>query len=181
MMNSGRVLMRVQLEQAIKAGSHSMIELLLDRGANRAGSIRVAAEFNKGVDTISFLIDRGAKDPHSEALTRAACWNRVETAKALLARSSEIASTADPVNALPMAARMGHSNMIDLLLDHGLEVDCADDLGQTPLIAACGANQPSCDIVHSLIRCGASVNAKTSGSPHQAGDSPCKSGARHFI
>ncbi|KAK4696923.1 hypothetical protein P7C71_g1071, partial [Lecanoromycetidae sp. Uapishka_2] len=171
------------LEQAIKAESYSMIQILLDRGANLTGSIHIAVEFHKSVDTVNFLIDRGAKDPDFETLTRAACWNKVETAKVLLARSSEITSITNPVNALPMAARMGHSNMVGLLLDYGLKVDCVDDVGQTPLIAACGADRPSYDIVHLLIRRGASVNAKTlgglyqAGGPYQAGDSPLHAAA----
>ena len=171
----------MQLEQAIKAGTHPLIELLLEKGASLDNSVRVAAEFHRRVDTIHFLIDKGAKDPHSHALTRAACWNKPEIAKALLARASEVASDTKPANALPMAARMGHLDMVDLLLDHGLDIDRVDDLGQTPLMAACGADQPSCPIVQRLLRCEASVNAKTSavpGSPYQTGDTPCESRVR---
>ena len=158
--------------------------MLLDQGANLDGSLSVAAEFHQSLETINFLIDRGAKDPHSHALTRAVCWNKKEIARALLARCSEHASDAKASDALPMAARMGHLDMVDLLLDHGLEINGVDDLGQTPLMAACGANQPSGPIVQTLLRRGASVNAKTlgfSGTPYQAGDTPCKSGARQSI
>ena len=168
----------MQLEQAIKAGSHPLIEMLLDEGANLDGSLHVAAEFHQSPDTIHFLINRGAKDPHSHALTRAVCWNKSEIARALLARSSEFASDPKSSNALPMAARMGHLDMVILLLDNGLEIDRVDDLGQTPLLAACGANQPSGPIVQTLLLRGASVNAKSlgvPGTPYQADDTPCKS------
>ena len=174
----------MQLEQAVKAGSHPLIEMLLDEGASLDGSLRVAAEFHQNPDTINFLIDRGAKDPQSHALTRAVCWNKSEIARALLARSSEFSSDPKSSNALPMAARMGHLDMVDLLLDHGIEIDRVDDLGQTALMAACGANQPSGPIVQTLLRRGASVNAKTSavlGTPYQEGDTPCKSGGRQFV
>lgn len=177
------ILTWVQLEQAIKAGSHPLIELLLDKGASLEDSLRVAAEFHQTVDTIHFLIDKGARDPQSQALTRAVCWDKSEIARELLARSSELASGKKSPNALPMAARMGHLNMVNLLLDHGLEIDSEDDLGQTPLLAACSANQPSCPVVQTLLRRGASVTAKTSGvagSPYEAGDTPCKSHERQF-
>ena len=101
----------------------------------------------------------------------------METAKALLARSSETESDTRSTDALQQAARMGHLTMLDLLLDHGLDINSTDDLGQTPLGAASGADRPSCEVIQMLLRRGADVNAETlkfPGSPYQAGDSPCK-------
>lgn len=159
-----------------------MIDILLDRGANLDNALGIAAEFHQNVDTVNFLIDKGARDTRSYALSRAACWNKVEIATALLARSSE-KSDPSSTDVLQQAAEMGHLTMVDLLLDHGLDINSTDDLGQTPLGAASGANSPSCEVIQMLLRRGADVNAGTlkyPGSPYQAGDSPCKQAQSGF-
>jgi len=151
--------------------------MLLDRGATLEGSLGIAAEFNENADTVSFLIDQGAKDSNSYALSRAACWNKTDMAIALLARASEPASGSSPSGALQKAALMGHLDMVNMLLDSGLGVNGTDEVGQTPLIAASRADRPLPGLVQTLLSRGADVAARTlhvPGGPYEAGDTPCK-------
>ena len=77
-----------------------------------------------------------------------------------------------------MAALMGHSDMLTLLLESGFAINAFDDCGRTPLHAACGADSPSPKIVQTLLERGADPSArivKFAGTPYQAGDTPRES------
>ena len=169
--------MQIQLEQAIKAASHTLIKILLDKGATLEGSLAIAAEFHQNVDTVDFLIEQGAQDTNSYALCRAACLNKANIASMLLATASAPTSDTGHGGAVQKAALMGNLDVVNLLLDHGLDINYADDFGQTPLLAASGADRPLPEIVQTLLRRGADVNTRTleiPGTPYQAGDTPRK-------
>ncbi len=149
--------------------------MLLDRGATLEGSLGIAAEFHQDASTVSFLIEQGAKDTNGYALSRAACWNKVDIARVLLAHASKPISSS--TGALHKAAQMDHLGMVTLLLDCGLDINATDDLGQTPLLAASSAERPSPELVQRLLSRGADTTAKTArtaGSPYQGGDTPRK-------
>ena len=77
-----------------------------------------------------------------------------------------------------MAALMGHSDMLTLLLANGFDINSIDDYGRTPLHAACGADKPSPKIVQTLLESGADPSArniKVAGTPYQGGDTPRES------
>lgn len=149
--------------------------MLLDRGATLEGSLGIAAEFHQDAGTVSFLIEQGAKDTNGYALSRAACWNKVDIARVLLAHASKPVSSS--TGALQKAAHMGHSGMVNLLLNCGLDINGTDDLGQTPLLAASSAERPFPELVQMLLSRGADTAAKTvmtAGGPYQGGDTPRK-------
>ena len=156
---------------------HNLINLLYRRGAILEGSLGIAAEFHDNADTVDYLISQGVKDTNSYALARAASRNKIEIAKALLAQDP-LAAPSGSHGALHMAALMGHSDMLTLLLESNFDINTIDDYGRTPLHAACEADKPSPKIVQTLLERGADPSArniKISGTPYQSGDTPRKS------
>ena len=153
---------------------HNLIRILYDRGATLEGSLGIAAEFHDNTDTVKFLIRQGVKDTNSYALARAACQNKMEIARVLLAQDPKAAPSGSH-GALHMAALRGHLDMLTMLLNAGLDINTVDDYGQTPLHAACGSKRPSPKIVQKLLERGADPSArniKVGGTPYQGGDTP---------
>ena len=149
--------------------------MLVDRGATLEGSLGIAAEFHQDAGTINFLIEKGAKDISSYALSRAACWNKIDIARVLLAHASKPISSS--TGALHKAALMGHLDMVNLLLDGGLDINATDESGQSPLLAASSADRPFPELVQTLLGRGADIAARTvgiRGTPYQEGDTPRK-------
>ena len=66
-----------------------------------------------------------------------------------------------------MAAEHGYVDVVRLLLDGGAEVDCEDDLGQTPLSVAVRLEHR--DIVRLLIEKGAEQDGGESDSEMEFG------------
>ena len=156
---------------------HNLIDLLNKRGATLEGSLDIAAEFHDNADTVNCLISQGVKDTNSYALARAAKRNKIEIARALLFQNPKAAPSGSH-GALHMAALMGHSDMLTLLLNSGFAINTFDDCGRTPLHTACGADIPSPKIVQTLLERGADPSArnlKIAGTPYQGGDTPRES------
>jgi ankyrin repeat protein len=72
------------------------------------------------------------------------------------ARGSE--DTADLCAALRLAAYLGHENVVDQLLNWGVDPNCRSPRGRTPLMFAVGSER-SAAIARRLIAAGANVNA----------------------
>ena len=56
---------------------------------------------------------------------------------------------------------MGHMDMVNLLLDGGLDINATDESGQSPLLAASSAERPLPELVQTLLRRGADIAART--------------------
>ena len=80
---------------------------------------------------------------------------------ALISHQADIAAEdEDKCNCLHLAAREGHANVVQELLDAGAKVDCLD-IGQwTPLIWACYKGHEQ--VVQTLVAGGADTNARGS-------------------
>ncbi|PTB78264.1 ankyrin [Trichoderma longibrachiatum ATCC 18648] len=59
---------------------------------------------------------------------------------------------------LSLAVARGHIRMVDVLLDHGADLEARDEDGKTPLFRA--MRRPDSDMFHHLIRRGARIDVK---------------------
>jgi ankyrin repeat protein len=92
----------------------------------------------------------------------AAYEGKLGTVRGAIESGSDV-NAADPdksLTALHMAAYNGHSEIVELLIDHGATIDCRDAEGKTPLIHACTDAFPK--TVEILLDAGADVNARES-------------------
>lgn len=93
-------------------------------------------------------------------IQKAAFQGDVKTVRRLLGNDPQIVKAKDEFGrtALHWAALAGHTNMVELLLVNGAEVDVRDDKNATPLW--CAAANGNTDVVKDLISKGANINVK---------------------
>lgn len=149
------------LHQAAKEGRTEDATKVLARGADinekkEFGTpLHYAASFGQP-DMIGFLIDRGAYvdawiDPIGTPLICAAGAGRKDCVEALLERGANVNATgASTMKATAMhhAALHGHTEVVEILLQHGADSDMRDLAGRTPLDAALfGQQQATADLL----------------------------------
>jgi ankyrin repeat protein len=133
---------------AASHGQTEIVKVLLEKGAN------VDAEGSQG----------------GTALIAAACSCAIidmpytlDAIVLLVEKHANVnARTKDGSTALMGAAGWGRSDIAEFLLNHGAQIDAANDEGYTALlIAASGSALPTADVVKLLLTRGANVEAKT--------------------
>jgi len=147
------------LKVATYSGRENVAHLLIKSGATvdifLAAALgeaeRVAALLNEEPELIVSYSEDGWTPLHL-----AAFFGRLDMAPLLLRRHAEVhlrSRSAEGNTALHAAVAGKQSAMVDLLLEHGSDVDAADSLGWTPLNHA--AHEGVVSIVESLLRHGA--------------------------
>lgn len=166
---------------ATRLGNTAMVKLLVERGADlnlgdKHGVTALGWAMKLGKSEIAELLKKaGAAEPEdlegspNTALWSAAMKGDVAKAKALLKRGTK---PDEPVEdregkhfALVSAAREGHLEMVELLLQHGSQVNVGAsenwNAGITPLMVA--AREGHLNVVQALLTAGAALESKDSG------------------
>jgi len=153
--------------------------------ANTAGFSPLMAAAKNGDDAlVKVLLDHQA-DVNATGAAPAAIWwavagDKLSTARELIDGGADLrlkaTVPADPkkprLSLLGAAAATGDMDMMDLLLNHGLEVDSPGDDGTTPLMVA--AEQDGTNALAKLLKAGAEVDAQ-----NQAGETALIRAAKH--
>ena len=145
---------RTPLFFAVENGNTEFVRLLLSKKAkvnvrDHVGfpplidAIRSGKQKNKIAKIVQLLIDG---DADVNARTPGGGWGRAGS---------------DGLTALQQAARFGHTDVVELLIRSGANVNAEFKDGRTPLYSAARFGRK--DIVEILIRNGANVNAEASG------------------
>lgn len=170
-----------QIDQAAGLRSVELVRMLLDRGARISNALSGAVN---DYNVVKYLLSRGAKIVSSRrglsagsvdsmsAITDAAGTGSIEVLRLLLSHAdeSDIESSRE---ALSFAAAGGQLDCLNLLIDHGFDVnaftkDCFK--GETPLLAVCHSQRPNPHVLKTLLDRGADTSIRASN-----GDSPRKS------
>ncbi|MCX5921724.1 MAG: ankyrin repeat domain-containing protein [Candidatus Dependentiae bacterium] len=107
--------------------------------ANAALHRRFEYEAMRGmVKIVRQFIERGIDINATDALVRAADWNRVEVIELLLAQPHININKADIYGRTPLfiAAERGYAHVVELLILAGADVDKADSYGRIPWYVA---------------------------------------------
>jgi ankyrin repeat protein len=140
------------LHSAAGAGHTSMVDYLLSAGSNLTSCntrgeypLTLAARYGRN-DTVKLLLQRNREMKSEEimtgALTAAILGGHVDTAELLL-RSGAPLSRGENENPIHTASRMGHTNIVSLLLHHGASLKSRTDSGNTALHMASEAGHMS--------------------------------------
>ncbi len=153
------------LMKAVQGGHIDVVRLLLERGADaNLGNYNgytplLIASRNGREDIIDVLIEKGADINKANekngwtALMEAAWWRRSEAFKTLIERK---ASSDSYNNAMMFGVERGNLDVIQLLLDKGVDVNLHDERGRSLLEIAVESGH--IDVAATLIRGGAHVN-----------------------
>ena len=155
-------MMEVLVPPAMQA-RYFVARLVGGKGA-LVSSLHIAAA-NGETSLVNVLLDRGANikamtDERWAALHRAANGGHVEVVKVLLDRGAAIdAMTDEKWTALHQAANGGHVEVVKVLLDRGAAIDAMTDCKWTALHQA--ANGGHVEVVKVLLGRGAAIDAMT--------------------
>lgn len=161
------------LLRAASRGQAHVVSLLLERGADagaerpNGGTALLLAAMSGDRATVQALLEAGA-DPeradHSGAtpLVAAAAAGSAECAALLVDRSPASGSLA-----MAVAAENGHTAVIDVLLNAGIDPDAVCAGGRIPLVAAAAAGQT--EAVKLLVRRGAAAIGEACEAAEAAG------------
>jgi len=102
-------------------------------------ALMMAASDGK-TETVKLLVDSGANvnitnNYGATAMTNAAFFNHAESVKAILSSKQKVNVDTNE-NALLIAAGLGLADIIQLLVDYGVDVNARGKNGRTPLMAA---------------------------------------------
>lgn len=145
------------LAMAATYGNYEWTKFCLEHGAN-PNSGKVIDEYktilagtaeNGKVDVVKLLLEHGAKLKGSNALVVAAERGQLDVVKFLVELGEELEidemgvehptdprETEDMGSALHKAATEGHKGIVELLLEHGADINLKDVQGRTPLTLA---------------------------------------------
>ncbi len=160
------------LHSAARSGHQSILEFLLDNGADvdcaglPCSPLKVAADEGQ-LEIVKYLLSRGADLNRGRPVEAAIDKGHEDIARLLLERGVEVEFTVE-TDSLPgaagnsllhMAANRNLPEIAEMLILVGLDVNAAEgEYDQTPLMAA--ASTANLDLVKRLVEAGARVNAK---------------------
>ena len=161
------------LMMAARGGQAELVRLLLDLGAD----MNIVDDYGFTVLTRALIASRTwdgfyrveRPDPRALGILLDA-GARYGLLEAVLLNDAELARTrldegADPDTGkglyhgplLKIAGMLGHADIVDLLLDHGADIEARDDIGQNPLV--CAAYRGRIEEVRRLLDRGADIDA----------------------
>jgi uncharacterized protein len=144
---------------ATRQGNLKIAKALVEKGADVAPALRVAAQ-TKDTDMINFLLSRNpSKKAIGEALSGAAGTGSTSLVQTLIDHGADV--NADwGGTPLMEAAYYDHLETVQLLLSHGANVNAATKRGETALHYAVRGAEHSIEIVRTLLAKGADVNTR---------------------
>ncbi|XP_041435639.1 ankyrin repeat domain-containing protein 17 isoform X3 [Xenopus laevis] len=171
------------LMEAAREGHEEMVALLLGQGANINAQTEETQETaltlaccGGFLEVADFLIKAGADIELgcSTPLMEAAQEGHLELVKYLLAAANVQATTATGDTALTYACENGHTDVADVLLQTGADLEHESEGGRTPLMKAARAGHVC--TVQFLISKGANVNRTTLNNDHTVLSLACAGG-----
>ncbi|KDP44718.1 hypothetical protein JCGZ_01218 [Jatropha curcas] len=150
---------RTALCRAAANGDHKMVELLIEMGADPTiaddrGRSAFDVARDKGHEEIVEILERG------ETVLMAARRDDLEHLQSLLQKGAST-NYCDQygLTALHAAAFKGHKNIVSMLVEFGVDLECQDNEGHVPLHLAVEGG--SLETVEELVNRGANLNAKS--------------------
>jgi ankyrin repeat protein len=139
---------------AASEGRLEVVRLLLERGANanvadHYGTTALIVAATAGhQQVVSLLLDNGADpnvrdDSGSAPLVNAVYFGHTDTVKVLLANKSLRLEKQDGEELLMLAAGLGHSAIVRVMIDFGVDANGRGLKQRTPLMAAAYFNRPA--------------------------------------
>ncbi|KAJ5712997.1 uncharacterized protein N7483_010178 [Penicillium malachiteum] len=149
------------LQVASLGGYHSVMEILLEAGANvnaqggRYGNALQAAAWNGSPETVQILLEAGADGGHFGNTLQAAAWNgSLESIQILLEAGADVNTQGGEYgNTLQAAAWNRSLESIQILLEAGADVNAQGGRYRSPLLAA--THEGYVDKVQILLHAGA--------------------------
>ncbi|KAK7999276.1 hypothetical protein PG990_011876 [Apiospora arundinis] len=157
------------LQEAVLCGSDEAALSLIEAGANPdlgnslGETVLMTALAGQRLRVVDRLLDLGAdvtlrSRDGTTALEQAIRHNLLGAVTKILAYGEDIRAELGINTSLQVAARFGASNIIDVLLEHGADLEYKDDEGLTPLVIA--ASKGHLDAVKQLLQHGAQLTTR---------------------
>ncbi|KAL8893979.1 MAG: hypothetical protein Q9192_004738, partial [Flavoplaca navasiana] len=157
------------ISKAATLGNLDLVRLLVGRGAVIPDGLLLDV---KDYNVAQYLLDHGAKlinesDPDGSAITRAATLGDASMLSLLLSYANN-GDLDESQEALHHASYYGHVDLVNILIDQGIDVNAhvpSCDYEETALASACLAKKPNSEMVKILLKRGADINFRnTHGS-----------------
>ena len=152
------------IEVAIGVNQVAALKLLVDAGANLPPfSMYIAATRQCSEEMIQFLVEQGIDIDNVDEGCHPihGCVESenpsTETLKALIKHGANIHAHDRAGNSSLHLAK--ESDILDVLINGGLDLEARNDAGQTPLLFAVDRNRPSEALITALIERGADIHA----------------------
>ncbi|KAL9034379.1 MAG: hypothetical protein Q9180_005441 [Flavoplaca navasiana] len=156
------------ISTAAKLSNLDLVRLLVERGANLPDDLLCGV---KDCATARYLLDCGARivkdsNPDVSAIITAVATHNTSMLSLLLSYADD-ADIRTSYEALHFAAKYGYLDAVEVLLNHGIDVNTHLPVSdyETPLASACRGTKPNSEMVRRLLERGADVKFQdTSGS-----------------
>ena len=159
------------LHRAVVNVEPDVVQVLIDAGAdintqnNEGRSPLLSACASRALDVVEMLVEAGAgvrakSDDGETCLILAAYFGHTEIVRYLAGLPEVDLNYRDTENnytALQHAVEEGYTDVVQVLLEAGADVDTRGNLGRSPLLYVCASGE--LDVVKMLVRAGAEVRA----------------------